>query len=33
MCRFTYEEAAVREWMLTRRQTSPLTNLPLQHTK
>merc|ERR1712071_439989 len=27
---FTYEELAIREWLLTRRNTSPMTNLELE---
>ena len=30
---FIYEKAAIEEWLMSRRKTSPMTNLPMVHGK
>merc|ERR1719415_502530 len=30
---FVYEKAAIEEWLISRRKTSPMTNLPMTSTK
>ena len=30
---FIYEKAAIEEWLMSRRKTSPMTNLPMAHGK